>query len=380
MKSLCIRALLIGCVSLPLLSLTACSASTGWQYIKTDAQGQVTRLKRSFHHQGMDYQVSAELSGALTLDTTGDNIIALPENSSIVINSTDGSRSFVLEHLHSNTKRTLTIHGKVADENAQSRQQIQQLTLMLFRNTPIDAKGRVTTLLAYQGADKVLAEIGLITDDETKKFYITELAKQAALTELQHLQLLQSTESIESDYDLTELLLSQAAILPKQPALQNAMLQASLGIESDYEKRRFMSQLVQPQSGFSLSAVVHASLDIESDYELSQLLQQSAPQVQDDNALDAVLAATKTISSSYELQQALTTLPFEHFTTAQNERVIAVAAATIESDYELATLLTELLRRSPDPQALQKTVTAALKTISSDSDKVRVFESFYSRG
>lgn len=379
MKSHCIRALLIGCVSLPLLSLTACTASIGGQYIKTDAQGQLTRLHRSFHYQGLDYQVSAKLSGALTLDTTGNNIIALPENSSISINSKDGSISFVLEHLHSDTKRTLTINGKVTDDNAQSRQHIEQLSLILFRNTPIDTKGRVTTLLAYQGADKVLAEIGLITDQETKKFYITELAQQAALTEQQHLQLLQSTDTIESDYDLTELLLSQAAIIPRQPALQNAMLQAGLGIGSDYEKRRLLSQLVQPQSGFNLSAVVQASQDIESDYELGQLLQQSAPQVRDDETLNAVLAAAKTMSSSYELQQALNTLPFEHFTTAQNERVIAVAAATIESDYELASLLTELLRRSPEPQALQKAVTAALKTISSDSDKVRVFELYYSK-
>lgn len=369
---LCITTLL-------LFGLTACTVTSGSQYIKTDAQGQVTRLQRYFDHQGVEYKVSAELTAALSLDKTGSNILALPEKSFIHISSTDHNLSFAIERQHQHTTHLLNINGKTADDSPQSRQQAEQLTLMLFRHTPVDAKGRVSTLLAYQGADKVLNEISLIADQETKRLYITELAVQAALTAQQQLQLIQSTNTIQSDHDLTELLLSQAAILPKQPEVQNAMLEASYRIKSDYEKRRLMSQLAKPQSGFSLSRVLQASLNIESDYELSQLLQQSAPQVRDDKTLDAVLAAAETIESSYELQQSLSALPFEHLTTAQNERVIKMAAANILSDHELANTLIELLNRAQNPLTLQSAVTEALKSISSDSDKVRVFERFYSK-
>jgi hypothetical protein len=379
MKSACYQRLLICCTTLLLLSLTACSVSMGSQYIKTDAQGQVTRLQRSIHVAGAEYKISAELSAALTLDTTGNNILALPEQSYIHIKSTDDSVSFTLDRSHAETTRSLTMNGNVVPDSPESRQQIKQLTLMLFRNTPVEVQGRVNTLLATQGPDKVLTEIGLIADQETKRLYIAQLAKQAVLTEPQQLQLLQHTSTIRNDYDLTELLLLQAKTISTQQDVQNSLLKATLHIKSDYEKRRLLSQLAQPHSGFHLAQVLQASQDIESDYELGQLLQQSAPQVRNEPTLAAVLAAAKTMESSYELQQVLRALPFEHFTTAQNERVITMAATTIASDHELANLFITLLERSQDPQALQGAVTEALKSISSDSDKVRVFEHFYSK-
>lgn len=374
MKSAYKRPLLFCCTTLFLLTLTSCTISS--QYIKTDAQGQVTRLQRDLHVEGVHYKVDAELTAALTLDNTGNEILALPEQSYIHINSTSYKLSFVSED--SKTKSGLSLNGQAVSDSSQSRQQIKQLTLILFRNTPVDAKGRVKTLLAYQGADKVLDEIRLITDQETKKLYITELAKQAVLTEQQQLQLIHNSSTIQSDYDLTELLLSLLMTAPQQQDVQKAILQASLRINSDYDKRRLMSRLAQAQSSFDLSLILQVSQDIESDYELGQLLQQIAPQVRNDEVLGAVLNAAKTMESSYELQQVLSVLPFEFFTQVQNERVIATAASIIESDYELANTLIALLRRSKEPQALQSAVTAALNTISNDSDKVRVFELYYS--
>lgn len=374
MKSAYKRSLLFCYTTLLLLTLTSCTFNS--QYIKTDAQGQLTHLQRDLHVEGVHYKVEAKLTADLTLDNTGNEILALPEQSYIHISSARGKLSFVSEH--SNTKSDLTLNGQSVSDSPQSRQQIKQLTLIVFRNTPVNAKGRVKTLLAYQGADKVLDEISLITDQETKKLYITYLAKQAVLTEQQQLQLIHNTSTIQSDYDLTELLLSLPMTAPQLQDVQKAILQASLRINSDYDKRRLMSRLAQAQNGFNLSLILQASQDIESDYELGQLLQQIAPQVRNDEVLGAVFGAAKTMESSYELQQALSVLPFEFFTLSQNERVIATAASIIESDYELANTLIALLSRAKEPQALQSAVTAALNTISNDSDKVRVFELYYS--
>lgn len=361
-----------------LLSLSGCGVTTTGQYIKTDDQGQVSRLQRTINAQGVSYKVSAELKAALVLDPTANDILALPKNSFIFISSTDGTLSFKLERQQQQTTRLLTINGQSIADSEQSRVQQQQLTLMLFRNTPIDAKGRVHTLLAHQGSARVLDEIALIADNETKTRYITELIQQAVLSEQQQLQLIQHTATIQSDYELTELLLLLAKTQPKQSDVQNAILEASSRISSDYEKRRLMTELATAGNSFHLSHLLRASQDIGSDYELGQLLQQIAPQTTDDDTLNAILTAAKTMESSYELQQALSRLPFERFSKAQNELVITVAAATITSDHELATTLISLLRRAKDPMALQNTVAQAVKTISSDSDKVRVLEMLFS--
>lgn len=366
-------ALTLCCTSLLLLSLTACTLAGRGQYIKTDAQGQVTYLQRQINIEGVQYKISAKLSAAPTLDTTGNMIVALPEGSYIHIHSSKDNLSLIIENSDSNTDVSLSLDDKIVNASPQ----IQQLTLMLFRYTPIAAKSRVNTLLTYQGADSVLNEISLISDQESKRIYISELGLQAVLTEQQQLLLIGNTAAIESDYELTELLLQLTKAQPKQPAVQKAILEASLGIGSDYEKRRLMSQLAQPGSGFNLSLILQSCQDIESDYEMGQLLQQIAPQVRDNNTLDALLVAAQSMQSSYELKQALALLPFERFTTTQNEHVINLAAKAIESDYELANLLIELLHGSQHPSALQKVVTEALKTVNSDSDKVRVFQSLY---
>lgn len=365
-------ALQLCCSALLLLTLTCCTIHS--QYIKTDDQGQVTRLKRSIEVDSVRYSIDAELTSALTLDSTGNSILALPKQSYIRIGSTKDDLDFLLERQQAETKSELSLNGKQVGDSPQRRQQIEQLTLLLFRNTPIEAQGRVHALLQYQGADKVLNEISLMQDLQSKKQYFSELVKQAVLTEQQQLQLLESTATIQSDYELTEVLLLLAKAQSIQPSVQKNLLQASLRIDSDYEKRRLLSQLAQPQSGFQLGQILQASLDIESDYELGQLLQQAAPQVQDNDTLQALLSAAKSIESDYELQQVLAALPFEHFSKTQNEQVITLAGASIESDYELATMLTLVLSRASAPQELQQAVKAALKTISSDSEKVRVFE------
>jgi hypothetical protein len=369
-------ALQLCCSALLLLTLASCTVHS--QYIKTDDQGQVTRLKRSFEVDAVRYSIDAELTSALTLDNTGNRILALPEQSYVRIHSTKDNLDFVLERRQADTESELRVHGKVVGDSEQSRRQIEQLTLIMFRHTPIDAKGRVNTLLQYQGTTKVLHEISLMQDLESKKQYFNELVKQAVLTEQQQLQLIASTSTIQSDYELTELMLLLAQAQSMQPQVQKALLQTSMRINSDYEKRRLLSQLAQPPSGFPLDQILQASGDIGSDYELGQLLQQAAPQIQHNDSLQALLSAAQSIESDYELQQVLTALPFERFSTTQNEQVIALAAATIESDYELATMLSLMLSRASDPQALQSAIKAALKTISSDSEKVRVFELLHS--
>lgn len=369
-------ALQLYCSALLLITLASCTIHS--QYVKTDDLGQVTRLKRSIDVDSVRYNIDAELTSALTLDSTGNRILALPEQSYIRISTTKDNLDFVLERRQADTESELSVHGKVVGDSEQSRQQIEQLTLMMFRNTPIDAKGRVNTLLQYQGTTKVLNEISLMQDQDSKKQYFNELVKQAVLTEQQQLQLIASTATIQSDYELTEVLLLLAKAQSIQPSVQKNLLQTSSRIGSDYEKRRLLSQLAQPPSGFQLVQILQASLEIESDYELGQLLQQAAPQIQDNDTLQALLRTAKSIESDYELQQVLTALPFERFGTTQNEQVIALAAANIESDYELATMLTLMMSRASNPQALQSAIKAALKTISSDSEKVRVFELLHS--
>lgn len=396
------------------ITLSACASFTH-QYIKTDDTGQVTELQKQYSYQGKTYKVTATLKGAPTFSTNADDIIGLPAHSNMSIEPVNEGLKFEFAGTTSGINRSIWLHGDRVEDNATYRQLLQESLQGLLQNTSIGAQNRVTSLLQTSGPDGVLAKIDQITDEETRIAYISELASQAKLSETQQLALIHSiqainsdyakakalgliakhqqlesgktwqswcetSQTITSDYELSELLQSQSASVPNQLETQQAFLQASTSIESDYEKRRLLSQLAKPQSGFNLTAVLQASQGIESDYELGQLLQQSAPQVRDDEALHTVLAAAKGMTSSFELQQALSALPFEHFSTSQNELVIAVAAAKIESDYELANTLVELLRRVKEPMALQNSVTEALKTISSDSDKVRIFELFYSRG
>ena len=126
----------------------------------------------------------------------------------------------------------------------------------VFAEAKLSTPGNVVESLS------ILTNISLMQDQDSKKQYFNELVKQAVLTEQQQLQLIASTSTIQSDYELTELMLLLAQAQSMQPQVQKALLQTSMRINSDYEKRRLLSQLAQPPSGFQLVQILQASLEI----------------------------------------------------------------------------------------------------------------------
>ena len=101
---------------------------------------------------------------------------------------------------------TFELDGERQPFDDSARAWLGRMLPELFRETGVDAKGRVGRILARGGVDAVLAEMRLIRSDYVQRVYSVELLQQAKPDAAQVERVVAlAARSIESDYDLAEL-------------------------------------------------------------------------------------------------------------------------------------------------------------------------------
>ena len=288
---------------------------------------------------------------------------------------------------------------------------LSSVLTLLVRRGGFAVNERVEHLLRSKGVNGVLEEVALLDSDYTQRLYLNRLMSQAALNggALRSVINLAQRE-LESDYELTELLIAVAGKQNFTDESRAAFIQATNALQSDYEHRRALSAVLK-KGGLNtddVTAVLVSARSIKSDYEKAEVLIGAAGRyVLDQRSRVAYLAATQGMQSDYEQRRVFTTLlkqdglgpsdlaqilnattsmesSYERsqilqmasaqidLTHPELQQAYVSAAAEIESDYELRQTLTALIKRGRlAPAALDVVLTAAGR-IDSDYERTEV--------
>lgn len=384
---------------------TGCIGVVGHQFIKTDDNGTVIELKKYYVQQGDEYLVTADLPESLVLAQDALTITKMAKGSSISIKNTHSGEVLKVTEQNGNAIYTLWQHKNGSEPTAE---QMNAYMLSLFNFTPLAAEERINALVKYQTLSAAVQQVEQAQNDDTKSAYVSAISKytldasaqkrvlsvvssissdysqkvavqdfvekQTPLSDEAWLGVFAGLENMGSDFELRTLFSSIAAKLPKKEVVHSAFFNVSKTIGSDYEKYRFVSELVSQQTDLKVEDILAASHDIGSDYEAYRVISEVASSANTQNDINAILDFTQTIDSDYEMQRAFISLPYNKMNEGQTKHALEIAGSQIGSDYELAKVLVYICEKSPYKANLIKDVKLALASISSESDKLKVYE------
>jgi beta-lactamase regulating signal transducer with metallopeptidase domain len=251
----------------------------------------------------------------------------------------------------------------------------------LVRESGIDAPERVRRILKQGGAPAVLAEIGKIHSDGTKKRYILELVPIGNLNTDQFQSLLRIVRGVNSDGEKAALLIFLAPNVLKDN-LSDYAFEALKTIHSDGEKRRVLTKFIQYDSSRgTLTQVARASADINSDGEKAAVLVDLAGHLRNNSELSRpFFRSAESIHSDGERARVLTAVMAsageQHETLTEALRV----AQSINSDGEKARVLIHADGYWKDDDQVRRAYFETARSMHSDGEKARVLTSLVGRG
>ncbi len=251
----------------------------------------------------------------------------------------------------------------------------------LIRESGIDAPERVRRILKQGGAPGVLAEIGKIHSDGTKKRYILEFVPIGNLNTDQFQSLLRIVRGVNSDGEKAALLIFLGPNVLKDN-LRDYAFEALKTIHSDGEKRRVLTKFIQyDASRGTLTLAARLSADINSDGEKAAVLVDLAGHLRNNNELSRpFFRAAESIHSDGERARVLTAVMAsageQHETLTETLRV----AQSINSDGEKARVLIHADGYWKDDDQVRRAYFETARSVHSDGEKARVLTSLVGRG
>jgi hypothetical protein len=261
---------------------------------------------------------------------------------------------------------------------------LSSIITLLVRRGGFAADERVDHLFRTRGVQGVLDEVALMDSDHTQRLYLNRLLDKTTLNSgAVRSVLLLAERELQSDYELTELLMAVARRHDFTEESRTAFLQATSTLESDHEHRRALSAVLN-KGGLStadVAAVLASATRIDSDYEKAELLIGVAGKYAFDQRMrTAYLGAARNIDSSYEKRRVLTTLLKQGGLSASDLAYVIDASATVDSDYERSQIL-QMISANIDfsePQ-LQQSYLKAATDIDSDHELRQVLNALLKR-
>jgi bla regulator protein blaR1 len=251
----------------------------------------------------------------------------------------------------------------------------------LVRESGIDAPERVRRILKQGGAPAVLAEIGKIHSDGTKKRYILEFVPIGNLNTDQFQSLLRIVRGVNSDGEKAALLVFLAPNVLKDN-LRDYTFEALKTIHSDGEKRRVLTKFIQyDASRGTLTQAARASADINSDGEKAAVLVDLAAHLRNNSEMSRpFFRSAESIHSDGERARVLTAVMAsageQHETLTEALRV----AQSINSDGEKARVLIHADGYWKDDDQVRRAYFETARSVHSDGEKARVLTSLVGRG
>jgi len=278
------------------------------------------------------------------------------------------------------TRRYL-VDGREKPFDADAKAWLRAALPDLLRESGIDAPERVRRILKQGGVPAVLAEIGKIHSDGTKKLYIGELLLTGKLSADQFQSLLRVVRGMNSDGEKAAVLVFLAPDVLKDN-LRDYAFEALKTIHSDGEKRRVLTQFISHDSSRgTLALAARAAADINSDGEKAAVLVDLAGHLRNNNELSRpFFRAAESIHSDGERARVLTAVMASAGEQRDTLTEALRSAKSISSDGEKARVLVHADGYWKDEDVMRQAYFEAAGSVHSDGEKARVLTSLIGRG
>ncbi len=287
--------------------------------------------------------------------------------------------------VRADTNGTLTrsyfVGGVRQELDSEGRAWLAGLLPETIREMGIDAPARVDRILHKSGPRGVLAEIGLIHSDGSKRIYLQELFARATLDRNQLEDAMRITRAIGSDGDKSRLLIALAPVYFRG-GLRATLLDAATSIASDGDRRRVLSSFIQqdPNNTETLTGVAKSAGGISSDGDKTQVLVDLASQYR--NHEDMTQAWFKTaggISSDGDRRRALSAMLAQP--ALRKDVIVRVlrTAQQISSDGDKQTILRESTVHYSEDEAVRRAFFDATNSLNSAGDRAKVLSAIGAR-
>ena len=273
-----------------------------------------------------------------------------------------------------NLTKTYSVGRTSKPLDDEGRAWLGRLLPQVIRDTGMGAGPRVARILRQGGPPAVIAEIGLIHGDGSRRIYLEQLFSQAALNTEQLKESAKMIREISSDGDKAQVLI---AVDEKYFTgnLRPYLFDAAESINSDGDKGRVLSDIISKDAGNieSLVRATRAASHISSDGDKAEVLVEIADPYRASDELHMVyFEAANSISSDGDHARVLSKLLQVHGDDHDTLARVLRSAENISSDGDKARVLREAVSSYRDDQAMRKAFFDAANSISSDGDHQQV--------
>ena len=331
--------------------------------------------------------ISFDGDGKFTFNDDFTDIATLASGGRIVIKVDYGAhdRRLTIERGPGGAlEREYKVDGSDKPFDDEARTWLAETLTLLFRRSGFMAEERARWILDRRGIQGLITELGEISGDYGRRIYYEEAVKSGKLDAAGYERLVtMAGQSISSDYELAEFLITVAKAQPLSERMQAGFVTAAKSISSDYERHRVLTAaLSRPGlTPAAETAMLEAAGDMSSDYELATLLiELNNARPIDDAVRPAFFKAANKLSSDYEHRRVLDAVVKRSGMSAGMLANVLASAKTLNSDYELAELLTEVGNSYVLDDTLRPLFFAAASNLSSDYEHGRTLRSIVERG
>ncbi|MGA7929522.1 MAG: M56 family metallopeptidase [Candidatus Sulfotelmatobacter sp.] len=273
-----------------------------------------------------------------------------------------------------NLTKTYSVGRTSKPLDDEGRAWLARLLPQLIRDTGIGAGPRVARILRQGGPPAVIAEIGLIHSDGSRRIYLEQLFSQATLNKEQLKDSGKLIREISSDGDKAQVLITVDEKYFTGD-LRPYLFDAAESISSDGDKRRVLSDIIKKDAG-NIETLVRATRvarHISSDGDKAEVLVEIADPYRASDELHMVyFEAVNSISSDGDHARVLSKLLQAHGDDRDTLARVLRSAEKISSDGDKARVLRETVSSYSDDEVVRKAFFDAANSISSDGDHQQV--------
>src|SRR6266487_693713 len=189
--------------------------------------------------------ISFDGDGKFTFNDDFTDIATLASGGRIVIKVDYGAhdRRLTIERGPGGAlEREYKVDGSVKPFDDEARTWLAETLTLLFRRSGFMAEERARWILDRRGIQGLITELGEISGDYGRRIYYEEAVKSGKLDAAGYERLVtMAGQSISSDYELAEFLITVAKAQPLSERMQAGFVTAAKSISSDYERHRVLT-------------------------------------------------------------------------------------------------------------------------------------------
>ena len=273
-----------------------------------------------------------------------------------------------------NLARTYSVGRTTKPLDDDGRAWLAHLLPQMIRDTGFGAAPRVARILRQGGVPAVIAEIGLIRSDGSRRVYVQQLFSQATLSVPQLKDVAKLIQGVSSDGDKAQTIIDVDQKYFTGD-LRSYLFDAVESINSDGDKRRVISDIVKkdPGSTETLVRAARAARRISSDGDKAAVLvEMSEPYRASDELRMTYFEAVNSINSDGDHARVLSKLLDGHGDDHDTVARVLRSAQKISSDGDKARVLRDAVPKYSEDDSVRKAFFDAANSITSDGDHQQV--------